>query len=66
MCYRGNSIKNSINDIENRVKKSIFRKVIFHKILRKEFQSNFKDSLDKWKKDLSDYESEKDRDFREF
>ncbi|MBU3102045.1 MULTISPECIES: hypothetical protein [Clostridium] len=66
VCYRENRIKNSINDMENRVKKSTFRKVIFHKILRKEFQSNFKYSLDKWKKDLSDYESEKERDFREF
>ena len=66
VCYRENSIQNSINDIESKINKSAHRKTIFHKILRKELQSDFKDSLDKWKKDLSDYQSEKERDFREF
>ena len=66
VCYRENKIQNSIKNVEDMVKRTTPRKTIFHMILRIEPQSNFQDSLDRWKKDLSDYQSEKERDFREF
>ncbi|MBZ9607945.1 hypothetical protein G9F73_009015 [Clostridium estertheticum] len=66
VCYRENSIQNSIRSVENMVKQTTPRKTIFDKIKKIDPQSNFQGSLDKWKKDLSDYQLEKERDFREF
>lgn len=66
VCYGENKIKNSINNFEDRVKKTTPNKTIFDKILKREPKSCFQDSLDKCKKDLEDYQLEKERDFREF
>lgn len=66
VCYRENKIKNSISNVEEMVKKTTPQKTIINKILKTEPRSTFQDSLDKWKKDLSDYQLEKERDFREF
>jgi hypothetical protein len=66
VCSRENKIQNSIINVEDMVKKTTYRKTIVQKNLRIEPKSNFQDSLDKWKKDLSNFQSEKQRDFREF
>lgn len=66
MCRRENKIINAISNVGKLVKETTPKKTILHYILRLEPQGNFQDSLDRWKKDLIDLQSEKEESYREF
>lgn len=66
VCYRENKIQNSIKYVDERLKITLPRKNIFDKIRRIEPQNSLQASLDKLKNKLSDYQLEKQRNFRKF
>jgi len=66
VCCKVNIIQTEIKNAEYRVKRTTPKNTIFHKILKIQSQSNSQDDLDKLKKKLSDYQLEKERDFKEF
>jgi hypothetical protein len=66
VCYREKKIQESIRIIEGMVSQTTPKKTIFNRVFMIEPKSCFQNSLDSWKQDLIDYQSEKERDFREF
>lgn len=66
ICNQEKKIKNAICNVEDMVRKTMPRRTIFHKILRIYPRSAFQDSLEKWKRDLDEFQLIKAMEYKKF
>lgn len=66
ICRKENIIQKSISYAEASVKMNTYKRNILLKILNKKQRNYYEEELDKFKKNMSNYQIIKDRDFRKF